>query len=212
MTQITRSDVLAMIARVGAKLDIPTIDASSTPTNTQVIQWLDDAVMKLAKMLPSSKMGSLTWVYESDSITANLNLEQQSPVVMRVFSAKKFGYGCKRYELDEFEQIKTKLPMLHTQSNPAFAVSGVAGELVLMFYPESPGACEIRVAAIPTSYTSIQDEFSAPLTWEDHIVDFAVLQGKIQDEEPEQTSLLLQEWMASIQVAMQLPSLGVDNA
>ena len=43
------------------------------------------------------------------------------------------------------------------------------------------------------------DAYSPPLEWEKFLVDYAVIQGKVQDEEPQQVNLLLQAWYASVQ-------------
>jgi len=109
--------------------------------------------------------------------------------------------------------MKARMPYMATVMSPYYARFGRSGKVRLKFLPESKGKITLSYIRMPTAYTSswTPDDYSAPAELEELIVDYAVVRGKIQDEEPQQVQLLWQAWFQSAGLEPNLDMTGVEE-
>lgn len=215
MTEIVRAQSLAdIIARVGAKLDI-NITSSSTPNTNQVVRWLNDAALLLVRMLPEDRLGAYKETVLDQHVGQTLTITEQ---FLRIVTVKKYDVVCTRLLQRDMDLMATRSPLLHTTRNPAFCVSGNSGNVALNFWPVSDGPVSVTAIRKPTAYTNpiaapfwAPDQYSLPPELELLAVDYAVVQGKIQDEEPQQAQLLYQMWVQQAGLEGQVEGLGVQT-
>lgn len=212
MAQITRAETIdELIERVGAKLDL-TITSSSIPSREQTVVWLNDGALLLARLLPARRLGGLQQEIPYEDVTDKIDIDGND--LLRIVSVKKYGIECRVMDQRELSLVKTRLPLTHTTRTPACAVSGDEGSVTLEFFPESNGNVEVKGLKRPTAYEDSDswepDEWSMPVELELPIIDYAVIQGKIQDEEPEQAALLMKNWAQLLGIESKVDALGVD--
>ena len=212
MVLIDRSQTIAdVLSRVGAKLDV-TVTDNSTPSSDQVVQWLNDGSLLMVKYMPPHRLGSLMFVTTESDVGEYWALA--STDMLRPVAVKKFGVECARLVQRDLDLVITQTPLLFTTRNPAFAVSGEAGALKLQFWPASLGPVSVKGIKRPTAFENdagwAPDQWSLPAELELNAIDYAVIQGKIQDEEIEQATILKKEWTQELGIEMQIDALGVD--
>jgi hypothetical protein len=210
VAEIIRSQLITeLLAKVGSKLDIDITD-TSTPSDAQVVSWLNDAALLIARFLPEDRLGLLQDKVEVEDVGESLVVD--SPFE-RFVSIVKYGVVCKRLTQRDMDLISTRSPLLHTTRNPAFCVSGNAGYINLRFWPTSIGPVTVKAIRKPEAY-AVTDwtpgTYSLPVELELLAVDYAVVQGKIQDEEVQQAQFLLQAWMQQAGFEAQIEGLGVQ--
>lgn len=210
MAEIVKAQTLAdILVKVGAKLDIDITD-TSTPNREQVVLWLNDAALLLCRLLPEARLGLLRDSFEEESASSMLVISRP---YLRIVNVKKFGITCTKLEQAEFELISTRFPLMHTTRNPAYCISGGGGDVELQFWPETPGPVLVKAIRKPEAYVNDDDwiagDFTLPAELEVHAVDYAVLMGKIQDEEVQQVQMLTQLWIQLTGLEGQIEGLGV---
>lgn len=210
MAEILRSQTTTeILKKVGSKLDIE-ITATSTPNRNQVISWLNDAALILSRMMPEGRLGLLRDSTSQDDVGASMTLTEQ---YARVVSVKKFGVECTRMDQRDMDLISTRTPLLHTTRNPSYCISGDGGQVQLQFWPEGPGPVLVKAIRKPTAYADddlwTPGTYTLPVELELLAVDYAVLQGKIQDEEMQQVQLLMQAWFQQAGIEGSIEGLGV---
>lgn len=211
--------ITELVDRVGDKMDL-TINENSTPSIGQVCSWLNEAALLLARYLPPHRLGSLRApAIAQDDVGARLDLTGNS--ILRVVGVKKYGTECTVLGQRRMDLVATRYPLVHTVRNPSVCISGESGAVQLQFWPESLGPVEVRGIQIPTkyhneqsggSYTWVSDTYSLPAELETAAVNYATIQGKVQDEEPEQVAQLYQMWMQEMGIEQRIPGLGVDSS
>jgi hypothetical protein len=212
MTQIGRASTIdELIERVGAKLDLE-ITSTSIPSREQTVRWLNDGALLLARLLPPSRLGGLHFELSFDDVGETLDIDGDH--LMRVVRVKKFGIECTIREQRDLSMIRTRMPLVHTTRTPACAVSGQDGAVQLEFFPYSNGTVLVKGIKRPTAYEDSgswePDEWSMPAELELPIVDYAVVQGKVQDEEPEQAAMLMKQWTQFVGIEIKVDAVGVD--
>lgn len=211
MAEITRAQTISdLIAKVGSKLDI-SITAMSTPSISQVVSWLNDAALLMTRLMPEDRLGIFRTTITSDSVGASISITSQ---MSRILTVKKYGVVCTRLTQRDMDLVATRSPLLHTTKNPACCVSGDAGNVAIGFWPTSAGPVSIVAVRKPTAYTAsgwAPDTYSLPPELELLAVDYAVIQGKIQDEEPQQAQVLYQMWVQQAGIEAQVEGLGVQT-
>lgn len=212
MVQIGRAEsVDNLIARVGAKLDL-TITSTSTPDRGQTVQWLNDGALLLARLLPPHRLGGLQFDLGFTDIGASANIDTDD--ILRVVSVRKYGVECTVMTKRDLSLAETRTPMLYTTRTPACAVTGEGGAVHLDFFPTFTGDVEIKAIKRPTAYEDspswVPDQWSIPVELETAMIDYAVIQGKVQDEEPEQAQMLMQHWAQATGLEIRTDAIGVD--
>ena len=225
MSVIDRSQTLdELLRKVGAKLD-QTITETSAPSDIQVCDWLNEAALLLCRLLPANRLGSLRSMVISDNNTGEF-LDLTNSDIVRVVGVKKYGVECTVVDQRTMDLTFTRLPLVGTVRNPSVCVSGESGYVKLQFWPTSSGPVRVKGIRRPTAYhadwlsrdpesdepiyTYAPDEFSLPVELEQSAIDYALIQGKIQDEEPQQVQLLHQMWASQIGLEMKIEGLGVE--
>lgn len=211
MAEITRSQTIAdLLAKVGSKLDI-SITTMSTPSSAQVVSWLNDAALLMTRLMPEDRLGIFRTQVSNENVGSSIAIVSQ---LARVITVKKYGVVCTRLSQRDMDLIATRSPLLHTTRNPACCVSGDAGNVTINFWPVSAGPVSIVAVRKPTAYTVngwSPDTYSLPPELELLAVDYAVVQGKIQDEEPQQAQVLYQMWVQQAGIEAQVEGLGVQT-
>lgn len=212
MVQIGRAETIdELIERVGAKLDLAVTD-NSTPNRGQVVQWLNDGALLLARLLPFERLMGLQFKISISDVGESASIDRDD--IIRLTSIRKYGVECTRMTLRELMESSTRLPLLFTSRTPAVAVSGLEGLVRLEFFPTYPGDVECLALRRPTAYQDsgswAPDEWSLPVELELGVVDYAVVQGKVQDEEPEQAKMLLEAWYQAMGIEIKTDAIGVD--
>jgi len=224
MAVIERSqDLWDLMRKVGAKLDL-SVTETSTPNVEQVCDWLNEAAILLTRLMPDKRLGGLRSAILSESDASEF-IDLAGTDMVRVVGVKKYGVECTVLTQRKMDLVSTRSPLIHTVRNPAVAVSGEAGYVKLQFWPTSPGPVTVKGIRRPTSYhndfsardaedepiyTYAPDEFSLPVELESSAIDYAMIQGKIQDEEPEQVQLLYQMWSQQMGLETKVEGLGVE--
>lgn len=211
MAEITRAQTISdLVAKVGSKLDI-NITAMSTPSISQVVSWLNDAALLMSRLMPEDRLGIFRTTITSENVGESIAITSQ---LARVVTARKYGVVCTRLTQRDMDLVSTRSPLLHTTKNPSFCVSGDAGNVTINFWPTSSGPVSIVAIRKPTAYLAsgwTPDSYSLPPELELLAVDYAVVQGKIQDEEPQQAQVLYQMWVQQAGIEAQIEGLGVQT-
>lgn len=216
-------DIDTLLTRVGGKLDI-VVTETSTPNASQVCDWLNEAAILLTRLLPVERLGSLrSPVFSESDVGETLSLS--STDMIRVIGIKKYGTECVVREQREMDFISTRSPLINTVRNPSASISGDSGDVQLQFWPTSPGPVAVKGINKPTVYDNTwttldgdgdpiydwtPDTYTLPLELETAAVDYAVLMGRVQDEETQQVQQLVQMWGQSVGIEVKIPGLGVD--
>lgn len=201
-----------VIDKVAGKLDA-IVDTSTTPSKAQVINWLNDGLMLITKTLPDHR---LSWLLDRISPTVQTAYTIDNLDIMRVTSVVRYGRRCRKVDSDELNWISGSAPYSSTEIDPTYAVSGVGGMVTLRFWPESMAATTVEYIHRPAQYSlegwDPLGRYTPPPEAEDIIVDYAVIQGKIQDEELEQAMALWNQWKERYQIEAGPETLGVRGA
>lgn len=197
-----------LAARVGALLDV-TIDTSSgnedkgTPSYSQVRSWLYDAARQILHLAPEPHVAGFVNRATSAGVTSTWAID--GIAIERILSVIKGGFVCDKVSYSTLRRIPMLMPSLYSGGGYAYAESGSIGEATLQFYPEDSDDVEVAyvapVAQVASWVESPTDNYIPPDSWSKLMVDYAVIQGKVQDEEPEQVQLLMQLWVQGVQAA-----------
>lgn len=211
MAEILRSqDISDLLAKVGSKLDVDITD-TSTPSTAQVVQWLNDAALLMARLMPEERLGLLQTKLTADSVGQLLSLTDQ---LERIITVTKYGVVCTKKSQRDMDLVATRTPLLHTTRNPAYCVGGDSGNVSLKFWPSSVGPVTVTAIRKPQAYTATgysPGTYALPVELELLAVDYACVQGKIQDEETQQANMLFQMWMQQAGIEAQVEGLGVQG-
>jgi hypothetical protein len=212
VSEINKSQVVGdILDKVGAKLDIEITD-TSTPTAQQVVVWLNDAALMIVRLLPEERLGLLRTSISSDDISGVISITEP---VEKIVSARKYGIECTKLKQREMDLVSTRMPLVHTTRNPAYCISGSGGSVQLQFWPESSGPVLVKAIRKPEAYSMAPGwtagSYTLPVELEMLAVDYAVLQGKIQDEEVQQAQILMQAWFQQAGIEGQVEGLGVQS-
>lgn len=212
MAEIIKSQTTQdILDKVGAKLDIE-ITATSTPNTSQVISWLNDAALIIVRLLKEERLGLLRASLTEEDVTDALTISEPFE---RVVSATKYGVICTKLDQRAMDLVATRMPMVNTTRNPAYCISGSGGSVQLQFWPQSPGPVVVKAIRKPQAYETdsgwTPGAYTLPVELELIAIDYAVLQGKIQDEEVQQAQILMQAWYQQVGIEGQVEGLGVES-
>lgn len=201
-----------LVARVGAKLDSVPTD-STVPSINQIKGWLDEGAIEIARLAPESMLGSLIATH-TNTITDSYEPEDY---VMRILSVSKFGAVCKVVpNIVTFRLLVGSAGLAFDQKSPLACVSGTAGRIAVKFYPETSGQIIVDYVRKPNSYLDTYDsgsEYYLPQEFEQFLISYAVIQGRIQDEEPGLAQQQAQIWYQDLDAAFKRGvSLGFDGS
>lgn len=204
-----------LVNRAAALLDVP-INENSIPSMEQVVRWFNDGLLLLTKLLPDER---LAWAQHSiviDNVGSELHLEGSN--IIRLGVVTKYNFQAHEVGHQMLMSMRSKMPNKASVQTPYFCRFGSEGKVRLKFLPESSGKVHVNFVRMPTAYfwnndgdQWTPDAYSAPAELEPFLVDYVVLQGKIQDEEPQQFQMLYQAWMQSLQIESQAITTGVEE-
>lgn len=197
--------------RVGALLDVRITEAT-TPSKDQVDEWLYEGALMMCKILPLGLLGTMMDVEEATVIT---DWDISAFDVVKAVAVEKNGAICKIYTYPELLHIRDNMSALHTSSNFGCSFVGDAGGAgVIKFYPESSSLAILTFVASPAPISewvkTSAPHLIPPDTWSELIVEYAVVKGKVQDEEEQAASMLYQMWIQSVQAFTGSAVLGTD--
>ena len=215
MTAITRAENMDdLISRVSALLDVP-INENSIPSEQQVIRWFNDAAILIVKLLPDERLAWAQHVMSYDNVGSELYLEGSN--IIRIVAVSKYNYDCTEVTHKKLLSMRARFPYYATVQSPYYCRFGSQGKVRLRFLPESFGKVSVAYVRMPTAFyknSSNQwepDDYSVPAELEPVLVDYVVMKGKIQDEEPQQFQVLYQEWVQSLGIETQAKVTGVEE-
>lgn len=198
--------------RVGALLDVRISDAT-TPSIDQVNNWMYEGAMVLCKIIPIGQLATMMNI-ETSTETTDWDINELDMIKLAV--VQKADKQCRIYAYDDFLHVRDNLPSLHTDNSPACSLSSnAAGAAVLKFLPETSATVSVLYVASPAPIVewepaTVAPHLVPPDTWAELIVDYAVMKGKIQDEEEQAASMLYQMWTATVQAFIGTTVLGTD--
>lgn len=196
---------------VAALLDLASIDASSTPTISQVSQWLYDATVAMCQLLPDDKLTNFENNRSASDVGEFTDLSLIE--VIRVASASKYGRACTRITRTQMNRIRRMGLLTFDTSSPAYTpVSSTSGNgLSLQFYPTTPGTVDMKLICYP-SFDPTQWGSSMPncppKSWTALLVEYVVMKAKYQDEELEQSEAAYKQWAEKVQMVLGGESIG----
>lgn len=209
MSYIQRSRVTDLLMRVGYKLDL-TPDGSSLPSDTQIKQWLEDACVRMVEILP---LGRLTEFFQSASVAIGQGGRGDiaSLPLMRLVAVKFAGQACTVMPVEEFSATIRSAPGLYGYLFPSATVIGTDTGAAIEIYPAYSGNATIYYVAEPRPIEDWDNDaifpwnmLVPPAYWEESMVDYAVAQAKVQDEEIGQAQQLIQLWQEQVAIKMQV--------
>jgi hypothetical protein len=184
--------------KVGALLDVD-IGSDTTPDEDQVNAWLYDGAIKMMSILPLEMLGGFMKTQSTADIDGDVSIDAAD--MLRIVSVTKGGQPCVEVPLANLHGLALRAPYLF-RNTYAYARMGESGEATLQFYPADSGQVEVYYIAFPDAASSWSgtSSLAPPESWSGQLVEYAALQGKIQDEEPQQAQMLYQMWVQSVQV------------
>jgi len=194
--------------RVAAGLDVD-LSTTSVPTTDQVDAWLWDAAMFLATVLKPDQIPSLIGDEENVTAMATGTTTLAGTNVIRPLyigantdtTNSKVYNPCTIYTQQEHFRIKQFAPNMHTADNPAAVVTGKQGSLSIEFYPSGMTFYNIRYIGAPSpvaNWTGAAANFVPPSAWAQAMTAYAVMMGKLQDEEVELANMSKAIWETSL--------------
>jgi len=194
--------------QVGYKLGL-TIDANSIPSNTQVQQWLNEGQLDVARKIHPQLAPDLI---EVESININAGDETfalsslSKPFIKLIAcryaaSATDTDRPCKIVDAYSHSALVRAGDFLKpTSDDPIVSVQN--GNLA--FYPTADavggGDAVVTYLREPDTLSADGTECELPAFLEDLVVDYAVIQAKIQDEQFDQAMLLYKNYLINIAV------------
>ncbi len=225
---LPRSTVSQLVGRVGDKLDID--PATGLPNELQIKQWLQDGCLRMAEILPAEMLGSMlstigleklapisphvfsignqpagekwVWAQVLKPIAFTLLDEALDPATTSVK-----GTSCVFMPYDEYMVATTKGPSLWASNFPAVTLCP-AGDAApaLWVYPTPSPAKKLWLQFVhmpaPIAEWDSSPVWVPPASWEEGLIDYAVIQAKTQDEELQQVQLLTQHWQTNLMMKL----------
>ncbi len=208
MSYIQRSTVEDLVKRVGYKLDMRP-DGSSLPEDVHVKQWLQDACLRMLDILPLEALAEF-FVQSSVTIGVSGRGSVAGLPILRLVAVRYNGQSCTTMPNDEFQTTIRRAPSLYSHLFPAATIVGTATGAALEVYPAVQGGAAVYYVAEPRPIADWDNDDSSPwnmllppASWEEAMVDYAVIQAKIQDEEIGQAQQLIQAWQEQVAAKMQ---------
>jgi len=197
--------------RVGSLLDVRITEAT-TPSKDQVDEWMYEGALMLCKALPVALLGTMMDL-ETATITTDWDISDFD--VVKAVTVEKDGVRCKIYSHPDLLHIRDNMGALHTDEYPACSFTGIAGgKAVIKFFPETNLSVSLTFVTSPAPVTAwkktVSPHLIPPDSWSELIVEYAVMKGKIQDEEEQAASMLYQMWTQSVNVFVGSEVLGTD--
>ena len=179
--------ITSLVDRVASLLDL-TVDETSTPSASQVTEWLVEGFSKLVNMLPDEQL-----MYEATVATGMLSPSGiETTDCLKVLGVSVDGTPARKVPYQKIATMGSNQPARFSGVNFAYAIG--AGNRVYV-WPWSDSARSVEVHYIDEPSTNIGDNIAGLC------VDYAVIMGKVQDEELEQSNGLLQAWFQNVQLA-----------
>lgn len=220
---LTRSTVNQIVRRVGDKLDID--PATGLPNEAQIKQWLQDGCLRMAELMPADMLGSMlstTGITRSGSVYDSFGVGNIAggekwawAQVLRPLGYTLYdeavdpsnttvrGNSCLYMPYDEFLAATARGPALWGSNFPAVTMVPIGVALpALVVYPYPAIAKKLWLTYVhmpaPIAEWDTSPLWVPPATWEESLVDYAVIQAKTQDEESEQVQALVKDWQTSM--------------
>lgn len=218
MPPVVRSTPSQMVARVGSLLDIEVSD-DTVPSNDDIITWLNEGALEVVKMMPDEKVSALTKRIGVTDVGERtyLNEDHDFEPPMRIMTVTKFGAVCtKAKNYEDYLQKKKLTPLIFDRTNPLACQTGTIASPVIEFFPADTGDVVIQAVIAPSAYAmdggyDENDDLYPPVSWERLIIDYAVMRGRTQDEEPGQANLQYQMWIQAVQTAARSNDFGFES-
>lgn len=199
--------------RVGALLDVR-ISSATTPSIDQVNEWMYEGAFNLCKILPTEMLGTMSLLKAYTSQAPPLALGGLE--LVRLITLEVGGVRARMYSYPDFLNVRDHMPQLHTGTSPAATLTPDAeGITNVTWLPVTPEDVNITYVTEPAPVSAwnktAAPNLIPPDTWSELIVQYAVVQGKIQDEEEQAAGMLYQMWTASVQAFIGREVLGTDD-
>lgn len=197
-----RRNLDELIRAVGSKLDIQ-ISSNTVPSKDDVTEWLQDGFLRMLMYLPGPMLTEVSVVqgFENVDVGADALFEWDLGTdVVRILGATTENYT----DTDVFAPA---IVVPYSEYRAIKALVDGSASVVQSYISVTPGGA--KVVSWPKLRRNIELEYvprpasaydwptaagSPPLEWEPAVIDYAVAQGRMQDEEPALGQASMADW------------------
>jgi hypothetical protein len=214
---VTRKDAEGWVSAVGNKLDLE-ITANTVPSTSQVQQWLDDGLLRMLKALP------LTMVqhFVSSEDLAQTAIPNDIAYEWELSGEYLKFTGVHSTESNvpvlfvsplEFAMVKAMVPGYSNHAQAWATVEAVDGSEKLCVWPKLRHPYKVLGIGMPAQASTWGPsvDMSPPIEWEEPLIEYAVAQARLQDEEPSMGQLSMQAWGAAIKEMAETGTFGMTK-
>ena len=188
----------SLLNNVGAKLHV-TLGTTTVPTQDQVTQWLNDAQVEIARI---KNVPELVISYTPPASTVATSVAAPDNLLRIVDAYDNFD-NKKMYPItyDIYTRIKAGSDSYYTTSTYCYLIGNNGTSRVIYYYPESdPGEKTFLYLKKPDDLVNLTDVISISDDYAPFLVDYAVIQGRVQTEDYEKVYMLLADWYKKLGV------------
>jgi len=186
---------------VAANLDLSEIDDNSTPTQDQVAGWVLEATNMMIQLLPDEQLTVFeNSYYTGQSVGPSVNLNS---AIVRISYVQRGSFSATPLTVEQLARHRRLGLLVHSESRPAYTLSGGPNSLNMNFYPATTESTTIRYIRA-CDFDPVLWVGSAhgrpPENWLGLLVEYATMKAKYQDEEPEQSEQAAKRWQEKVQI------------
>lgn len=214
---MAKSTLTQLIAKVSALIDIQ-VSSSTTPSIDNITGWLNEGAIQIFRLFPVEEFRD-SMIYLLKRNNGDVNQDDFTKRLMKIVAVYKDGVYCTKITEEEMGSLENSRPLKFNYMQPAYCrVSSSGNHTVIKTYPPigTSGKIEVTYLPYPFEYnsatpTATPDNTGVPVSLEGYLVEYAAILARIQDEEPGQFQLYMQDWRSKIQMAHGLPVESVEG-
>ena len=196
---MAKKNVDTLIADVGALIDITPTD-STAPSRAQIVSWLNEGALNVMRLAPIHEL--LSCYVTNIAGGSYFQKSDFSSNPLRIVQVLRNGLACREVDLITFDSFNSIDAMSVTSRLPVYKVDNDETIRVLPL-----GTIYVHVSYVPHPFvyelatpTPDPDNTAVPVVYEEMVVEYAALKYRIQDEEPAQYKMFIEEWRQKLQM------------
>lgn len=214
MATLARRNLTQLVSAVSGLIDNK-ITANTTPSLDDVTGWLNEGAIQIFRLIPVEELRDcmISIFKYGQNVTAS-DFERN---VLKIISVYSNGKICAKVNEEEFALIDQLRPLRYNSNQPAWAKTKRGAEVSISIYP-SGSSMMTQITFLPypfiyssSSPTEAPDDTAVPATLEGMLIEYAAMLARIQDEEPAQYNMYMQDWRTKVQMAHGIPSESIEG-
>jgi hypothetical protein len=214
MSVLEKRNLEDLVSAVSGLIDIQ-VDDSTTPSFEDVTSWLNEGAVQVFRIFPVEEFRDAMITQEKDGAIFSQN--DFTHKLLKIVSVYRNSAICTKLTEEEFGSLSSSRPLRFNSLQPAYCRRSVNNNTVISVYPGGGVVYQITYLPYPYAYdTSLPnatpDNTAVPASLEHAMIEYAAILARIQDEEPAQFQLYINDWRQKIQMAYGVPNESIEGA